>query len=298
MHILAEHDGRVLFESVELYQDGDRPRVLVAGGTLRLLAGDDDAAPLQRVALQPYDAPLVRAGERVRVGAPLVERDPFCDRVLAELPAGERGALRYGEDLRWEERLDHGTGLTLRVVLPSPAVLLLQRAGESQRVYAQAGDLLPVMSGASVARGDVLLVRPRLSRRSGEEIGGGQRRLAALLEPRRPCQPALLAPLDGVVDLRFERGGARLQVRGPAGVQELRLGWQHEATVSSGDQVVAGAALTQGERDHRELLRVLGPARYGDHVARELELVFAAVGCPLDTRDIDLLVRAQVAALG
>ena len=54
----------------------------------------------------------------------------------------------------------------------------------------------------------------------------------------------------------------------------------------------------EGERDHRELLRVLGPARYGDHVARELELVFAAVGCPLDTRDIDLLVRAQVAALG
>lgn len=299
MIIPAPAAGQVRFQQVESFAEREpaRQRVLRQGGALAILDPRGEVAA--QVPLLPWDALLVTDGAAVTEGAPLVERDPWCDRVLAELPPGAVGAVRWGAGLLCEEIVDELTGISRLLVRgggEGPPALLVDGPDGAQRIYLDLGDAVCREDGAQVGRGDLLVIRRSRALRSSVEPGGGLPRLLMLLEPPRLRRRALLARQDGVVRVRREADGWIVRLVGADGEQVIRADPMSLA-VRDGDRVAAGDALTEGSRCHHELRRIVGPASYGEHLAAELEQVFALTPAPLDTRVVDLLVREQVERL-
>jgi hypothetical protein len=108
------------------------------------------------------------------------------------------------------------------------------------------------------------------------------------LEAERVCDPAVLAVADGLI---VADEPAAITVEHAAGLRRYlrRPAWSMPPL---GARVVAGAALGQGERDHHELLAVLGRDAFADHLASELEAGFAAAGAPVAGAHVEVVVRA------
>ena len=141
-----------------------------------------------------------------------------------------------------------------------------------QSVPLPPGAWLQAPNGAEVRRGAVLatLYGAGSSERSG--LPG----LMNLLEVAHPSPRAIVAERDGVV--RFvpspphPRYRLLLRIDPDDGTRPVyrRVRKGSDVLIEDGEHVIVGSKLTGGSRDHRDLLRVLGPRRFADHLLDEL----------------------------
>jgi len=178
---------------------------------------------------------------------------------------------------------------------------LLDPTGRALESFAvRQGDLVLVPDGARVPAVTRLVGYPWFdawSRRE-EEARSGLPGLLDLLDAPRASPRALLAEIAGVVRVvearPHPRYGALLRVDPALGGRPgyCRIPRDRDAMVNDGEHVVAGQALTDGSRDHRDLRRVLGPRLFADHLLGELVALFVDSGGPLVEPHLEIVVRA------
>ena len=178
--------------------------------------------------LEKYDVPdgsamMVEDGQQVTRGTILCEWDPHNIPILAEVG----GKVRFediieGETLRIEQ--DPRTGHTRRAIMEHkgdlhPQIILEDGEGKILDFYyipERAG--IEVQEGQPIKAGTVLAKTPREARRT-MDITGGLPRVTELFEARRPKEPAVIAEIDGKVEILEEkrRGKRVIIVRNEVG---------------------------------------------------------------------------------
>src|SRR6266704_2866660 len=157
----------------------------------------------------------VKADQRVRTRAVLVEWDPFTNPILTEFT----GRVEYQdivEGVTIREEFDEVTGLARKVVIEDPEGklqpgVIIRSAGEGQatveaierhRYALPVGANLNVPDGAEVFAADIIAKIPRETTKT-KDITGGLPRVAELFEARKPKEQAVITEIDG----RVEMGG-------------------------------------------------------------------------------------------
>lgn len=257
----------------------------------------------------PYASMLIKNdGDKVEKGDKVAEWDPYSNTIIAE----KDGIVQFKdliENVSVQEEVDSMTGIVSRKVINwktntkkplSPAITLVDDKGNVISLGGKkiAEYMLPtysvlnVSNGDKVAAGDILARIPVQTKRTSD-ITGGLPRVEELLEVRRPSSPALLAEIDGTVELEDSKSKIIIRIEpndGSAPV-EYAVPKGTNLLVRSGDTVRKAEKLVDGDPVPQDILRILGQKELAQFMVEQVQQVYRLQGVSINDKHIEILIR-------
>jgi len=252
--------------------------------------------------LDKYEVPAgavlaVTENEEVKAGQVLCQWDPHSIPILAETG----GRVRYedvieGETLRFEKDqsghirrlvMEHKGDLHPQVVVEDPdtgKILDFYYLPEKAHIEVQ--------EGQSINPGALLAKTPREATGT-QDITGGLPRVTEIFEARKPKDPAVIAEIDGEVEILGEkrRGKRTIIVRSESGIEREHLVTHGKhLRVHSGDFVRAGEALVEGPLVPHDILRISGEEAVQQYLVREIQNVYRSQRVEINDKHIEIIV--------
>ena len=243
---------------------------------------------------------MVNEGDSIEANQVVCQWDPHAVPILAEVG----GRIRFedvieGRTVRSEK---DPSGHVRRTVIEHkgdlhPQVILEDGTGKIlDFYYLPERASIEVQEGADVPPGTVLAKTPRESGGT-QDITGGLPRVTELFEARKPKDPAVLAEIDGEVELLAEkkRGKRIIVVRAVDGTEaEHVIPHGKELLVHTGDEVKAGDSLIRGPLVPHDILRVSGEEVVQDYLLHEIQNVYRAQRVVIDDKHIEIVVSQML----
>ena len=152
--------------------------------------------------------------------------------------------------------------------------------------------VLNVANGDKVVAGDILARIPVQAKRTGD-ITGGLPRVNELLEVRRPTNPALLAEIDGTVELEDAKNKIVIRIEPTDGTApvEYAVPKGTNLLVRSGDVVKKAEKLVDGDPVPQDILRILGQKALATFMVEQIQQVYRLQGVVINDKHIEILIR-------
>jgi DNA-directed RNA polymerase subunit beta' len=295
----AKRDGIVKFTRIRSAKNEEGQDVVLArNGEISLL--DPKGRELEK-----YDVPngailLVHENDEVKAGTILIQWNPHSIPILSEVG----GKVRYedvveGETLRTEK---DASGNLRRIIMDHkgelhPQIVVEDSDGKPLDVY-----YLPerahiaVEEGRVIKAGTVVATTPREA--AGiSDITGGLPRVTEIFEARKPKDPAVMAEVDGVVELLQEkrRGKRTIVVRSESGIEREHLVPHGKRfLVHSGDHVKAGQALVDGPLVPHDILRISGEEALQQYLVHEIQSVYRSQRVDINDKHIEIIAARML----
>jgi DNA-directed RNA polymerase subunit beta' len=155
---------------------------------------------------------------------------------------------------------------------------------------------IEVSPGETVSAGHILAKTPREA--SGtQDITGGLPRVTEIFEARKPKDPAIMAEIDGKVEILGEkrRGKRTIVVRNESGLEREHLVTHGKhLRVHAGDIVKAGEALVDGPLVPHDILRISGEEEVQRYLVREIQNVYRSQRVDIDDKHIEIIVSQML----
>ncbi|MCL2017182.1 MAG: DNA-directed RNA polymerase subunit beta' [Alphaproteobacteria bacterium] len=284
-------------------------RTVVLSRNARIAVMDSKGVELFSEKL-PYASMLVVTdGLVVEKGAKLAEWDPYSNTIIAE-KSGKAVFQDLVENVSYSEDLDATTGITTRkvtnwkAVTKKPLKPSIALVGEDGKVLHLGGKkeaeymlpmyaVLAVSDGQMVHGGDVL-ARIRVETKKTSDITGGLPRVNELLEVRRSSRPAILAEIDGEIEI-IDEGKVKIIVRilptdGTAPV-EYAVPKGVNLLVRAGDIVKKAEMLVDGDPVPQDILRILGQKELAQFMVEQIQQVYRLQGVTINNKHVEILIR-------
>ncbi|MCO6458399.1 MAG: DNA-directed RNA polymerase subunit beta' [Pirellulaceae bacterium] len=278
--------------------DEGRSIVLTRNGEIALL--DPKGRELEKYEVPMGATLLVEEDQEIKGGAVLCQWDPHSIPILAEVS----GRVRYedvveGETLRLEK--DPG-GHVRRMIMDHkgelhPQIVLEDTDGRPLDVY-----YLPERAHIEVAEGDMIAAGSVLAKTPREATGitditGGLPRVTEIFEARKPKDPAVIAEVDGKVEILGEkkRGKRTIIVRSESGIEREHLVPHGKRfLVHSGDIVKAGQALVDGPLVPHDILRISGEEAVQQYLVHEIQQVYRSQRVEINDKHIEIIIARML----
>ncbi|MCL2749103.1 MAG: DNA-directed RNA polymerase subunit beta' [Alphaproteobacteria bacterium] len=251
---------------------------------------------------------IVKEGTKVEKGTKIAEWDAYSNLIIAEKD-GKVHLSDMIENISYTESIDPLTGMVSRKILnwknqtKKPLQPKVSLVGDNGQVLALGGKklaeyLLPMYSvlnvsdGAMVRSGDIL-VRIPINTKKTYDITAGLPRINELLEVRQPKNPAILAEIDGEIEI--EDGGKNkivVRIMPTDGTPVEYLIPKGEALlVRSGDIVKKADMLVSGDPVAHDILRILGQKALATFMVNQIQQVYRLQGVVINNKHIEILIR-------
>ncbi|HZZ71304.1 MAG TPA: DNA-directed RNA polymerase subunit beta' [Pirellulales bacterium] len=297
--IKAKKGGIVQFTRLKVVRNDQGAQVvLTRNGEITIL--DPKGRELEKFAV-PAGAILgVEENQECKPGQMLCEWDPHSIPILAEVG----GKVRYedvieGETVRFEKDasgnvrrtiMEHKGDMHPQIVLedPSGKILDFYYMPEKANIEANEGD--------QISAGTLLAKTPR-EVAGTQDITGGLPRVTEIFEARKPKDPAIIAEIDGVVELLSEkrRGKRTIIVKSESGIEREHLvSHGKHLRVHAGDYVRAGEALVDGPLVPHDILRISGEEAVQQYLVREIQNVYRSQRVDIDDKHIEIIVAQML----
>ncbi len=298
--VRTRRKGIVYYQDLRVVVNDEGERVVLSRNG-ELVIRDEKKRELDRYAVTVGARVHVDDGEEVRKGSRLCDWDPHSLPILAE----HSGRVRFedivpGRTLAVEE--DPKTGVKRYKVIESkgdlhPQILLLGPKDEVLHYTAiPENAYLQVEDGQEVRAGTLLAKSPRAIGGT-QDITGGLPRVTELFEARIPKDPAVMAEIDGRVELGEKRRGKRIiKVINPetGEVREHAVAQSKHLRVHTGDMVRAGQPLVDGPLPPQQILAIQGEERVRNYLVEEIQKVYRAQSVSIDDKHIEIIVAQMM----
>jgi DNA-directed RNA polymerase subunit beta' len=297
--IRAKKGGIVQFTRLKVVKNdaGDQV-VLTRNGEILIL--DPKGRELEKYEVPAGSNLMVEENKEVKAGTVLCQWDPHSIPILAEVG----GKVRYedviqGETMRLEKDpsghqrrliMEHKGDLHPQVVLEDTSGKILDFYYLPEKAH------IEVSEGSVISAGTLLAKTPREV--SGtQDITGGLPRVTEIFEARKPKEPAVIAEIDGAIELLGEkrRGKRTIIVRSEAGIEREHLvAHGKHLRVHAGDFVRAGEALVDGPLVPHDILRISGEEAVQQYLVREIQNVYRSQRVEIDDKHIEIIVTQML----
>jgi DNA-directed RNA polymerase subunit beta' len=291
--------GRVKFVRIRSVVNAEgRSVVLGRNGEVTIVDAKD--RELEKYTI-PNGAVLnVAEDQEIESGHVLCNWDPHAVPILCDVGGKVRFEdLIEGQSLRTEK---DASGHARRTVIEHkgdlhPQVILEDQSGKILGFfYLPERASIEVTEGQQVSAGSILAKVPRESQGT-QDITGGLPRVTELFEARKPKDPAVIAEIDGEVELVAEkkRGKRIILVKGVDGTErEHIIPHGKQLLVHNGDHVKAGDALVRGPLVPQDILAVSGEEAVQQYLLHEIQTVYRAQRVVIDDKHIELVVSQML----
>lgn len=161
---------------------------------------------------------------------------------------------------------------------------------EAQPYLISGGTLLQVENRALTQRGD-LIASLIFERQKTGDIVQGLPRVEELLEGRKPKESAVIAPIDGAVEIIWEDDVQRLYLTSGNGREEIQIPVGSTIIVEDKQAIKAGQALTDGPINPHDILVVSGIEAVRAYLVEEVQRVYRSQGVEIADKHIEVIVR-------
>lgn len=298
-HIKAKRPGVAKFTRLKVVKNDEGQQVvLTRNGEISLL--DPKGRELEKYEIPAGAHLMVEENQDVQPGVVLCQWDPHSIPILAEVG----GKVRYedvieGETMRVEK---DPSGHTRRLIMEHkgelhPQVILEDASGKILDFY-----YLPEKAHIEVNEGDVITAGKLLAKTprdvaGTQDITGGLPRVTEIFEARKPKDPAVIAEIDGTVELLGEkrRGKRTIVVRSESGIEREHLvSHGKHLRVHASDFVRAGEALVDGPLVPHDILRISGEEAVQHYLVREIQNVYRSQRVDIDDKHIEIIVAQML----
>jgi DNA-directed RNA polymerase subunit beta' len=242
----------------------------------------------------------VEDNAEVAVNATLCEWDPHSIPILAEVG----GKIRYEEVIEGETmRYEKDTTGNIRKIITEhkgelhPQIIIEDESGKILDFYYLPEKAhIEVNEGEQITGGKLLAKTPREAAGT-QDITGGLPRVTEIFEARKPKDPAVIAEIDGTVEILGEkrRGKRTIIVRSESGIEREHLvSHGKHLRVHSGDYVRAGEALVDGPLVPHDILRISGEEAVQQYLTREIQNVYRSQRVDIDDKHIEIIVSSML----
>jgi DNA-directed RNA polymerase subunit beta' len=255
--------------------------------------------------LEKFEIPLgavlrVEENQEVVPETVLCQWDPHSIPILAEVS----GKVRYDDVVEGETlRVEKDPGGTVRRMIMDhkgelhPQIVLEDEEGKPLDVY-----YLPERAHIEAAEGDYVLAGSVLAKTPREasgvsDITGGLPRVTEIFEARKPKDPAVIAEIDGVVEILGEkrRGKRTIIVRSESGIEREHLVPHGKRfLVHSGDTVKAGQALVDGPLVPHDILRISGEEAVQQYLLHEIQQVYRSQRVDINDKHCEIIIARML----
>ncbi len=273
--------------------------VLARNGEISLV--DERGREVEKYEIPAGATLRVEENATVKAGDTICEWDPHSIPILAETG----GKIRFedlveGETIRSEVDpsgktrfvvIEHKGDLHPQIVVEDPQDgKILDFYYMSERAH------LEVSEGEVIAPGALVAKTPREA--SGtQDITGGLPRVTEIFEARKPKDPAVIAEIDGVVEILSEkkRGKRSIIVRSETGIEREHLVTHSKhLRVHASDHVRAGEALVDGPLVPHDILRISGEEAVQQYLTREIQNVYRSQRVEINDKHIEIIVSQML----
>ena len=270
--IVARYDGRLEFEELRTVtkheDDGDFE--IVIGRTAEMRIVDVNTGITLSQHNIPYGAKLFQKdGANISKGDRICEWDAYNAVTITELPGTiSFDSLIEGVTFR-EEATDEYSLHKEKVIIESrdksknPTIHIIQNGTEVKQYNLPVGAHLTVEDGEEVQAGDVIVKIPRAIGKSGD-ITGGLPRVTELFEARNPSNPAIVAEINGEVQMgKVKRGNREI-------------------------------ILSDGAVSPADILAIQGPIKVQEYIVNEIQEVYRMQGVKINDKHFEIIVRQMM----
>ncbi|KAA3608237.1 MAG: DNA-directed RNA polymerase subunit beta' [Planctomycetota bacterium] len=292
----ARRKGKVEYHDLRVVTNPQGEEVALSR-TGEIILRDNKGRELDRYAIQVGSRIYVKDGQEVNRGTKLFDWDSHHLPILAEYSGRVQFEdLEEGKTVAVEE--DAKTGVRRTKIIESkgdlhPQVLLVGEAGEVLHYTSLPENAyLEVKNGEQVTAGTLLAKSPRAIGGT-QDITGGLPRVTELFEARVPKDPAVMAEIDGLVELGEKRRGKRIILvknEETGEVREQLVAQSKHLRVHTGDRVRAGEPLVDGPLPPHEILSIQGEEKVQNYLVEEIQKVYRAQGVMIDDKHIEIIV--------
>ncbi|MBN1688912.1 MAG: DNA-directed RNA polymerase subunit beta' [Candidatus Omnitrophica bacterium] len=238
--------------------------------------------------------------EEVKKDEIFVKWDPYTVPILTEVS----GKVRY-EDIKagvtMNEEMDATTGMVERVIMEHredlhPQLLITGKSDEIIAFYPiPTAAHIVVKDGDEVTAGTLIAKTPRKIAKT-RDITGGLPRVAELFEARKPKNPAVIAEIDGIVEIgEVVKGQRKIIVKSTGGMtKEYLVPHGKHLNVYKGDKVIAGEQLVDGPVVPQDILRVSGERSLQEYLVSEVQEVYRLQGVRVNDKHVEVIVRQML----
>ena len=155
---------------------------------------------------------------------------------------------------------------------------------------------IEVIEGSQISAGTLLAKTPR-EVAGTQDITGGLPRVTEIFEARKPKDPAVIAEIDGTVELLGEkrRGKRTIIVRSESGIEREHLvSHGKHLRVHAGSFVRAGEALVDGPLVPHDILRISGEEAVQHYLTREIQNVYRSQRVEINDKHIEIIVSQML----
>ena len=129
---------------------------------------------------------------------------------------------------------------------------------------------------------------------SSGDITQGLPRVEELFEARRPKGVAIISEIAGKVTVSDVRKNHKVTVINKTNSKEYMIPFGARLKVSSGDEIKAGDALTEGNIYPQDILEINGVEAVQDYLLREVQRVYRLQGVDINDKHIEVIVRQML----
>jgi DNA-directed RNA polymerase subunit beta' len=297
--IRAKKAGQVKFTRMKVVRnDAGQQVVLTRNGEVLIL--DPKGRELEKSEIPAGAILTVEENQDVEAGAVLCQWDPHSIPILAEVS----GKVRYediieGDTMRVEKDpsghirqlvMEHKGDLHPQIVLEDSSGKILDFYYLPEKAHIEVGE------GRQVSAGTLLAKTPR-EVAGTQDITGGLPRVTEIFEARKPKEPAVIAEIDGTVELLGEkrRGKRTIIVRSESGIEREHLvSHGKHLRVRAGGFCRAGEALVDGPLVPHDILRISGEEAVQQYLIREIQNVYRSQRVEINDKHIEIIVAQML----
>ncbi|MGC8638628.1 MAG: DNA-directed RNA polymerase subunit beta' [Isosphaeraceae bacterium] len=297
--VKSKREGKVKFVGISIVTNDEGKQIALSrNGEIQIL----DARGRE---LEKYDVPdgavmTVQDGQQINRGQMLCEWDPHNIPILAEVG----GKVRFddivdGETMKVEA---DPSGHVRRTIIEHkgdlhPQIVIEDAEGKTlDYKYIPERASIEVDNGQMISAGTLLAKTPR-EVGGTQDITGGLPRVTELFEARRPKEPAVIAEIDGRVDLLDEkrRGKRTIIVRNESGIEREHLVPHGKyLRVHGSDRVRAGDPLVEGPLVPHDILRISGEEAVQRYLLREIQNVYRSQRVEIDDKHLEIIIAQML----
>ena len=297
--IKTRRAGKVRFSRIRSVVNSDgRSVVLGRNGEVTIVDAKD--RELEKYTIPSGAVLAVAEMDSVEAGQVLCNWDPHSVPILCEVGGRVRFEdLVEGQSIRSEK---DSNGNMRRSVIEHkgdlhPQIILEDSTGKIlDFYYLPERASVEVQEGQLASAGSVVAKTPRESAGT-QDITGGLPRVTELFEARKPKEPAIIAEIDGEVELVAEkkRGKRVIVVRGAGGFEiEHSIPHGKQLLVHAKETVRAGDALVRGPLVPHDILRVSGEEAVEQYLLHEIQTVYRSQRVAIDDKHIEIVISQML----
>ncbi|MFQ5653131.1 MAG: DNA-directed RNA polymerase subunit beta', partial [Planctomycetota bacterium] len=299
--IRSSSRGQIIYRNLQTVMNPDGEKV-VLNRTGEIILQDNQGREQERHAVPLGSILKAEEGQEIGVRAEIYTWDPHMIPILAD----KGGVVEYediveGATLRIEQ--DPVSKKKRQVIIEHKGELhpqiVIREPGEGRDIVA----LYPIPEkahievepGMEIAAGTLLAKTPR-EITGTQDITGGLPRVTEIFEVRRPKNPAVIAEIDGTVEMgEKKRGKSSVLVRSESGmVQEHLIPHGKHFRVHKGDLVRAGDPLVDGDLVPKDILRIKGVEAVQAYLLREVQKVYRSQSVSINDKHIEVIISQML----